>query len=100
MQDPSMGALMIRARGDIDGVARAVGSAQRGFEAKTLEVHRGVAAAQGSNGALDAKTREQIAIAVAVATRCDSCFVRMRLRRFRQAPPKKKTPMHAERQSH
>ena len=30
--------------------------------------------AQGSNGSLDAKTRELIALAVAVTTRCDGCI--------------------------
>ena len=38
---------------------------------KMLEAYRGLTAAQGSNGALDAKTRELIAMAVAVTTRCD-----------------------------
>lgn len=41
---------------------------------KMLEAYRGLAAAQGSNGALDAKTRELIALAVAVTTRCDGCI--------------------------
>ena len=41
---------------------------------KMLEAYRGLAAAQGSNGALDAKTRELIAIAVAVTTHCDGCI--------------------------
>jgi AhpD family alkylhydroperoxidase len=41
---------------------------------KMLEAYRNLAAAQGSNGALDAKTRELIAIAVAVTTRCDGCI--------------------------
>ena len=39
-----------------------------------LEAYRGLAAAQGSNGALDAKTRELIAMAVSVTTRCDGCI--------------------------
>lgn len=39
-----------------------------------LEAYRGLAAAQGANGALDAKTRELIAMAVAVTTRCDGCI--------------------------
>lgn len=39
-----------------------------------LEAYRNLAAAQGSNGALDAKTRELIALAVAVTTRCDGCI--------------------------
>lgn len=41
---------------------------------KMLEAFRELNAAQGSNGALDAKTRELIAIAVAVTTRCDGCI--------------------------
>lgn len=41
---------------------------------KMLEAYRGVVAAQGANGALDAKTRELIAMAVAVTTRCDGCI--------------------------
>ena len=41
---------------------------------KMLEAYRNLAAAQGSNGALDAKTRELIAMAVAVTTRCDGCI--------------------------
>ena len=41
---------------------------------KMLEAYRNLAAAQGSNGVLDAKTRELIAIAVAVTTRCDGCI--------------------------
>ncbi|MDB5823533.1 MAG: alkylhydroperoxidase AhpD core [Herminiimonas sp.] len=41
---------------------------------KLLTAYQGLNAAQGSNGALDAKTRELIALAVAVTTRCDSCI--------------------------
>ena len=41
---------------------------------KMLDAYRNLAAAQGSNGALDAKTRELIAMAVAVTTRCDGCI--------------------------
>ncbi|MBU6256944.1 MAG: carboxymuconolactone decarboxylase family protein [Burkholderiales bacterium] len=41
---------------------------------RMLEAYRSVAAAQGANGALDAKTRELIAIAIAVTTRCDGCI--------------------------
>ncbi|MBV7486540.1 carboxymuconolactone decarboxylase family protein [Bordetella sp. BOR01] len=41
---------------------------------KMLQAYRDLAAAQGSNGALDAKTRELIAMAVAVTTRCDGCI--------------------------
>jgi AhpD family alkylhydroperoxidase len=39
-----------------------------------LEAYRSVAAAQGSNGAHDSKTRELISMAVAVTTRCDGCI--------------------------
>lgn len=39
---------------------------------KMLEAYRMVAT--GTNGALDAKTRELIAMAVAVTTRCDGCI--------------------------
>ena len=41
---------------------------------KMLDAYRNLSAAQGSNGALDAKTRELIAMAVAVTTRCDGCI--------------------------
>lgn len=41
---------------------------------KMLTAFRALNAAQGSNGALDAKTRELIALAVAVTTRCDGCI--------------------------
>jgi AhpD family alkylhydroperoxidase len=41
---------------------------------RMLEAYRGLTAAQGSNGALDAKTRELIALAVAITTRCDGCI--------------------------
>jgi AhpD family alkylhydroperoxidase len=41
---------------------------------KMLEAYRHLSMAQGSNGALDAKTRELIALAVAVTTRCDGCI--------------------------
>ena len=41
---------------------------------KMLEAYRSVAAAQGSNGALDSKNRELISMAVAVTTRCDGCI--------------------------
>lgn len=41
---------------------------------RMLEAYRSVAAAQGANGTLDAKTRELIAMAVAVTTRCDGCI--------------------------
>lgn len=39
-----------------------------------LTAFRGLNAAQGGTGTLDAKTRELIALAVAVTTRCDGCI--------------------------
>ncbi|HEY9459172.1 MAG TPA: carboxymuconolactone decarboxylase family protein [Paralcaligenes sp.] len=41
---------------------------------KLVAAYQGLNAAQNGNGALDAKTRELIALAVAVTTRCDSCI--------------------------
>jgi AhpD family alkylhydroperoxidase len=41
---------------------------------KFVAAYQALSAAQGSNGALDAKTRELIALAVAVTTRCDGCI--------------------------
>jgi len=41
---------------------------------KVLEAYRNLNASLGSNGALDAKTRALIAMAVAVTTRCDGCL--------------------------
>ena len=41
---------------------------------KMLAAYRGLGAAQGATGVLDAKTRELIALAVAVTTRCDGCI--------------------------
>lgn len=41
---------------------------------KFVAAYQALNAAQGSNGLLDAKTRELIALAVAVTTRCDSCI--------------------------
>lgn len=40
---------------------------------KFVQAFQALNAAQGANG-LDAKTRELIAVAVAVTTRCDSCI--------------------------
>jgi AhpD family alkylhydroperoxidase len=39
-----------------------------------MKAYQGLNAALGSNGALDPKTRELIAMAVAITTRCDSCI--------------------------
>lgn len=41
---------------------------------KLLTAFRGLNEAQGATGTLDAKTRELIALAVAVTTRCDGCI--------------------------
>lgn len=41
---------------------------------KLLAAFRGLNEAQGATGTLDAKTRELIALAVAVTTRCDGCI--------------------------
>lgn len=41
---------------------------------KLLSAFRGLNEAQGATGTLDAKTRELIALAVAVTTRCDGCI--------------------------
>ena len=42
--------------------------------APLFDAYRGLSAAQGGNGALDEKTRELIALAVTVSTRCDGCI--------------------------
>ena len=41
---------------------------------KFVEAFQALNAAQGANGHLDAKTRELIALAVAVTTRCEGCI--------------------------
>lgn len=41
---------------------------------KMLTAFRALNEAQGATGTLDAKTRELIALAVAVTTRCDGCI--------------------------
>lgn len=41
---------------------------------QVLDAFRGLNSALGSNGALDEKTRELIAMACAVTTRCDGCI--------------------------
>lgn len=41
---------------------------------KLVQGYQALNAAQNGNGALDARTRELIALAVAVTTRCDSCI--------------------------
>lgn len=39
-----------------------------------VKAYQALNAAQGANGVLDARTRELIALAVAVTTRCDGCI--------------------------
>jgi AhpD family alkylhydroperoxidase len=39
-----------------------------------VKAYQALNAAQGANGKLDARTRELIALAVAVTTRCDGCI--------------------------
>jgi AhpD family alkylhydroperoxidase len=41
---------------------------------KLVQAYQGLAAAQNGAGALDPKTRELIAMAVAVTTKCDGCI--------------------------
>ncbi|MDF2233590.1 carboxymuconolactone decarboxylase family protein [Albimonas sp. CAU 1670] len=41
---------------------------------KMVEGFQALSAGQNGNGALDARTRELIALAVAVTTRCDTCI--------------------------
>ena len=41
---------------------------------KMVAGFQALSAGQSGNGALDAKTKELIALAVAVTTRCDSCI--------------------------
>ena len=41
---------------------------------KLIAAFQSLNASQNGNGALDAKTRELIALAVAVSTRCDGCI--------------------------
>lgn len=52
---------------------KAAGSLQS-HHPKLLSAFRGLNEAQGATGTLDAKTRELIALAVAVTTRCDGCI--------------------------
>ena len=59
-----------------------------GTNSKMLEAYRDLVAAQGSNGALDAKTRELIAMAVAVTTRCDGCISSHAAAAVKAAAPK------------
>jgi AhpD family alkylhydroperoxidase len=53
---------------------RASSSLMKDANPQMLEAFRGLNAAQSANGTLDAKTRELIAMAVAVTTRCEGCI--------------------------
>lgn len=53
---------------------RAAGGMLMKASPKLMQAYQGFNASQNSNGALDAKTRELIALAVAVTTRCDGCI--------------------------
>ena len=53
---------------------RKAGNALATHHPKMLSAFRALNEAQGATGTLDAKTRELIALAVAVTTRCDGCI--------------------------
>lgn len=53
---------------------RRAGSALQKASPKMVAGFQSLSAGQNGNGALDAKTKELIALAVAVTTRCDSCI--------------------------
>ena len=53
---------------------RRAGSALHKANPKMVAGFQSLSADQNGNGALDAKTKELIALAVAVTTRCDSCI--------------------------
>ncbi|MFC3721946.1 carboxymuconolactone decarboxylase family protein [Neoaquamicrobium sediminum] len=56
------------------GNGRSAGAALAKANPKMVAGFQALAAGQNGNGALDAKTRELIALAVAVTTRCESCI--------------------------
>lgn len=56
------------------GKVRKAGAAFGEVHPRMLAAYRGLSEAQGATGALDVKTRELIALAVAVTTRCDGCI--------------------------
>ncbi|RCW63189.1 carboxymuconolactone decarboxylase family protein [Pseudorhodoferax soli] len=53
---------------------RAAGGLLMKANPKMMTAYQGFNANQNGNGALDAKTKELIALAVAVTTRCDGCI--------------------------
>ncbi|KAB2912756.1 MAG: carboxymuconolactone decarboxylase family protein [Hyphomicrobiaceae bacterium] len=54
--------------------SRRAGAALSTANPKMVAGFQALGAGQNGNGALDAKTKELIALAVAVTTRCDSCI--------------------------
>ncbi len=56
------------------GKGRTAGAALAKANPKMVAGFQALNAGQNGNGALDAKTRELIALAVAVTTRCESCI--------------------------
>ncbi len=56
------------------GNLRKGGKALADHNPAVVQAYRGLNAALGEGQALDAKTRELIALAVAVTTRCDGCI--------------------------
>jgi AhpD family alkylhydroperoxidase len=57
----------------LDNTRKAAGNLMKASP-KLVAGYQGLSAAQNGNGALDARTRELIAVAVAVTTQCDSCI--------------------------
>ncbi len=55
-------------------VGRRAGAALHKANPRMVAGFQALSAGQNGNGALDAKTKELIALAVAVTTRCDSCI--------------------------
>lgn len=53
---------------------RAASATLAEYHPKLISGFRGLNEAQGGTGTLDAKTRELIALAVAVTTRCEGCI--------------------------
>jgi AhpD family alkylhydroperoxidase len=69
-----MGLLMLNNWAEMVGNVRQAAGTLEELHPKMLTAFRSVNEAQGGVGVLDAKTRELIALAVAVTTRCDGCI--------------------------
>lgn len=69
-----LGAFMLNNWNEMVSNVREAGASFGAIHPKMLTAYRGLSEAQGATGALDAKTRELIALAVAVTTRCDGCI--------------------------